>query len=810
MIFSVSPFASAVNRLRTFLLNNAPHLTRSTLVMRILLFVCLGAFLVPFVTIVAMGAYSFWPVTILCAAMVGIMLSGWLLYRGLEAASATALLITMWFAATAFLIVRGGVRLPILQFYAVIVVASVFLLGKRAGLFSVVLTVLTTALITWAEFGGLLPTASLEPAVWRILTVNFTTLILLTAITYLISADVEHSVSLARTATKKSDERRLKLEERTQELEEVNANLAASERRYRHFFNHTPVMVHSIDQQGRLVDVNEYWLNTLGYQHDEVIGRRSTEFLTPESQRYAVEVALPQYFANGFIKDVAYQMVKKNGDVIDVLLSGSELLDEDGNFLHSLASIVDITAQKRVEADLRESEQRFRTVVNSAADCFLLLNPAGHLIAVNDYTCQTLGYTQDELLGMPLTEFDAEWTAERMAKMGERLEVGVAETVTSTLIHKDGTHIPVEIRVVVTTIDNEPVFLGLARDVTVQREAQIALQTSEHRFRSIIFNQAQQFISLLEPNGIIFEVNQSALEFGDLPKDEVIGQFVWGTPWWRSDPVTQERLANAVHVAAQGELVRYEMKVQSGDGGLITIDFSLTPIRDEKHKIIWLLAEGRDITEFHRSQQALAQTVQEKELLLKEIHHRVKNNLQIVSSILRLQADKTQEPTILTALNESQSRIRSMQIIHEQLYHLDNISHINLAAYCQQLAAEASRLYRAPSTKINYQLDLVDLDLDIDKATTCGLILNEMISNALKYAFPEGASGTITVELRAVEEQVYLSVSDNGIGIAPEIPFPNPTSLGFRLIELLSAQIGANVTLIRQPQTKFELLFDPN
>ena len=253
---------------------------------------------------------------------------------------------------------------------------------------------------------------------------------------------------------------------------------------------------------------------------------------------------------------------------------------------------------------------------------------------------------------------------------------------------------------------------------------------------------------------------------------------------------------------------KYEVEVIGRDEQLVTIDFSLTPIRDEADEIVWLLAEGRDITEIHQASEALERSVKEKELLLKEIHHRVKNNLQIVSSILRLQSGKTNDPALLAALSESQLRIRSMELIHQQLYQSNSLSQVNLGAYCQTLVAEASRLYRAPSTKIDFQLNLADLYLDIDTATTCGLLLQEMISNALKYAFPTGKVGTIFVALYPItDNQACLTVSDDGIGIPADIPFPNPTSLGFRLIQLLSAQIHAQVTLVREPNTKFEIIF---
>ena len=800
---------TALTHVINFLRYDKPKLTRSTQVMRVLIVCWFFAFAGSFIVSFAKGGNTFRSSLILAAAMAATCCCGWLLYKKFETASALLLLSCTWLVTTVLLLTRGGVRLPVVVFYALIVFATIFLINKRVGLWVTALTFLTILAIAWAEFNELLPEFVLEDSTSRHLWVNLIFLLLTTTVTYLIASDVESTFNLAQASTTKLQERRQQLEVRTQQLEAVNGDLAISERRYRHFFDDTPVMMHSIDQQGILLDVNQYWLTTLGYEKDEVLRRRSSEFLTPESQRYAVEVALPKFFENGFIKDIPYQMVKKNGEIIDVLLSASELRDNDGNFLHSLASIVDVTAQKRIESELRESENRFRTLVNSAADCFLLLNKEGELIGVNDYTCQTIGYDREELLGMPLAQFDAEWTPERVKEMGERLEPGVPGTVSSTLVHKNGTHVPVEIRVVVTTINNEPVFLGLARDVTEQREAQIALQASEYRFRSVIFNQSQQFIGLLDTAGRLLEANRSALDFGGFVADDVIGQNFWDAPWWSYDSAIQEQLMSAIQLAAEGESIQYEVEVMGANEQLITISFSLNPIRNEDGEIFSLLAEGQDITEMYRSRLELAKSVTEKEVLLKEIHHRVKNNLQVVSSILRLQEGKTSDETILAALNESQSRIRSIELIHEQFYQSDNLARVNFANYCRTLAAESARLYQNSSTQVDFQLALTDLELDIDSATTCGLILNEMISNSLKYAFPHKSSGTIWVELHALNEsQSYLAFSDDGIGIPAHIPFPNPNSLGFRLIELLAAQMHAQIKLIREPNTKFELVFD--
>lgn len=217
------------------------------------------------------------------------------------------------------------------------------------------------------------------------------------------------------------------------------------------------------------------------------------------------------------------------------------------------------------------------------------------------------------------------------------------------------------------------------------------------------------------------------------------------------------------------------------------------------------------LEERKRVEAQIRQSLREKELLLEEIHHRVKNNLQIMSSLFNLQMRFTQEPTALKILKESQSRIRSMALIHEKLYHSEDLEHLDFADYLKSLSTYLSHLYDMGS-RVTLRLEISPLNLGMDKAIPCGILVTELVSNALKHAFPETDpnknSGEILIQLTQPKPQfAELSVSDNGIGLAQKPDFKKAKTLGWHLIKTLSGQIDGELKIQIQDGTHVSILF---
>jgi two-component sensor histidine kinase len=216
----------------------------------------------------------------------------------------------------------------------------------------------------------------------------------------------------------------------------------------------------------------------------------------------------------------------------------------------------------------------------------------------------------------------------------------------------------------------------------------------------------------------------------------------------------------------------------------------------------------RDITERKRAEEKIRASLREKEVLLKEIHHRVKNNLQIISSLLYLQATRTEHPGAISALRESRNRIKSMALIHERLYQSPNLASVDMGEYTRNLVSDLQRSHSIGERAVRLRLDIEDIPLGITEAIPCGLIINELVSNALKHAFPKGRAGEITIGLqRGGANQVTLTVSDNGIGLPEQVDFRKSPSLGLTLINSLVEQLGGTIELDRSGGTAFTITF---
>lgn len=213
--------------------------------------------------------------------------------------------------------------------------------------------------------------------------------------------------------------------------------------------------------------------------------------------------------------------------------------------------------------------------------------------------------------------------------------------------------------------------------------------------------------------------------------------------------------------------------------------------------------------ELRAANQQIGDSLAEKEILLQEIHHRVKNNLQIISSLLNLQAMSQQSPQFTAAIDESRNRVLSMALIHEKLYQSADLTRIDFAEYVEELAAGLSDSFQLTPDAVAIEISIVENQLSVDAAISCGLIINELITNAFKYAFPEGNRGHIRISLtEGVGRELVLAVSDDGIGM-PELELQNGKSLGLKVVHALTQQLRGQLRHIKSPGTHIELRFTP-
>jgi two-component sensor histidine kinase len=232
------------------------------------------------------------------------------------------------------------------------------------------------------------------------------------------------------------------------------------------------------------------------------------------------------------------------------------------------------------------------------------------------------------------------------------------------------------------------------------------------------------------------------------------------------------------------------------------------PMCDSSGEIIGLCGIARDITERKRAEEQTKASLREKEVLLKEIHHRVKNNMQVIISILNLQSKHVKDKRDLEIFKDSQNRIKSMALIHDKLYRSKDLASIDFPGYIKNLASHLFNTYSVSSSAIKLVADVKDISLDINTAIPCGLIINELISNSLKYAFLDGQGGEIRIKLYANKDDTFtLIISDNGIGLPEDLVFRNTKSLALQVVVALVEQLKGTIELDRSEGTAFKIVF---
>jgi PAS domain S-box-containing protein len=333
-----------------------------------------------------------------------------------------------------------------------------------------------------------------------------------------------------------------------------------------------------------------------------------------------------------------------------------------------------------------------------------------------------------------------------------------------------------------------------------QREEEIQTQKA---YLDQLFESAPEGIVMADKDGHVLRVNSEFTKLFGYETGEIQGQcldelIVPGNHYKNAYSITKK--------VARGESVAFEAVRKRKDGASIDVSVLASPII-LNGKLLALYGIYRDVTEQKKVDEQIKASLKEKEVLLREIHHRVKNNLQIINSLLKLQSQYFGDKRYVEMCKESQSRIKSMSLIHEMLYKSKHLSKINFKQYIRTLSNYLFRSCWDSPRKIALKIDSNDIYLPVDNAIPCGLIINELVSNSLKHAFPGGKKGEIKIGLYAINKKdIELVVSDDGVGIPKDLDFRNTNSLGLHLVTILAEdQLKGEIKLDRNKGTEFQI-----
>jgi PAS domain S-box-containing protein len=379
--------------------------------------------------------------------------------------------------------------------------------------------------------------------------------------------------------------------------------------------------------------------------------------------------------------------------------------------------------------------------------------------------------------------------------VGKRVSLGSEHVGSVCVLYKED-HTPQE---------KDLELLGIAATAIAveekRRHAEEMMRASEQRYRSLFQrNLAGVYRTMLD--GRIMDCNDSfARVFGYTCREEVLSHLACNL--YKS---VEDRKAFTSRLQEKHTVTNLEGSLLRKDGNPVWVLENASLVNDEDGTP---LIEGTliDITERKLAEEQIKASLKEKEVLLKEIHHRVKNNMQVISSLLSLQANRAGSQEVVDMFKESQNRVKSMALIHEKLYQSRDLARIDFGEYIRNLAGNLFRTYNVRSVAL--ETDVEDIHFGVDTAIPCGLIINELISNSLKHAFPNGMSGRLFIGMHHAGTNMYrLRVKDDGIGFPENVSFQATESLGLQLVMTLTQQLHGEIELDKDHGTSFSIIFE--
>ena len=572
----------------------------------------------------------------------------------------------------------------------------------------------------------------------------------------------------------------------------VEQALEESLTNYRNIYNLTPVMMHSIDRAGVLISVSDFWVEKLGYERHEIIGKKVVDFLTSESQKDA-QIVLPVFFQKGSIFDVSYNFITKSGEIIETLLSAIQ--EGTGKNARSLAVVTDITPLKKAERQLRKNRKDLEEAellaklghyeLDIEKDAFSSSEAFDDLLELNKESQKHFS-----LLEQITPKEDKDYLAKIFSKVFEK--GGPFEYVVRAVTLKSNRTIWLEGLGRVVMRKGKPVKLvGTIQDITKSKTAELEIQKLSERLT----------LATQSAGIAVWEENLLTEEFiWDDEMSRIFNNLIdisWSIIKARAitHPDDVHILDDVSNRTKNGEeLIDFSRRIVL-DGQIKHVQIVVRQIFDETGRSIRRVDIARDVTQERLLLQQLENSLEEKDILIKEVHHRVKNNMQMISSILSLKSLELTDTDSKKVFNDCTTRIKSMAMVHDQLYRFNNVSEIDISEYLNHLLSGLHSLMGGSASNFIVNVEADECAMNVDQALLCGLIVSELVANAFKHGFDENHTGAVTVKFQELNGNKSLSVTNTGSNIPKDILEIRTSSLGMSLIKTFVKQLDGTLSL---------------
>ena len=507
-----------------------------------------------------------------------------------------------------------------------------------------------------------------------------------------------------------------------------------------------------------------------------------------------------------------FRMISKDGSYtwFELIITSFIRDSHTGKAKQLVGIMMDVTDRSKMKEALKESEFSYKNLFDTIDDAIYIHDSEGKFIDVNPGAEKMYGYSREEFLERTPAFLSAEGLNDNVDVKKVLYDAfnGIPQHFEFWGKRKSGEVFPKEVKLYKGNYFGRDVVIALTQDITERKKNEKRIKHQEEKLRRITDNMLDIIVET-DSGGNIIYVSPSFEDTLGFKADQILGKNIATLVHSEDYKYIQYEFNTLLN---EQKNIEISFRYLKADGNYIWLEAKGKSLLDEKDKVTGLVLAARDISERKISEEKIKSTLAEKNVLLREVHHRVKNNLQAMIYLIEIQNERIEDSRIKIFLEELQEQARTMSLVYEQLYQSDYLASVNMESYLSNLASNVVQAFGS-GKKVSFSVLVKGVNLDVETAMPCGLITNELITNSLKYAFPDTFNGNPELKIKLEEEDnnYTLEISDNGIGLPKDLDWENSESLGLKLVNLwVNYQLLGKMKIDSVNGTKYRITFGKN